>query len=496
MIRRINLSLLGLLFSLTVVLPAAARDEYTRHFDKTIRMSSGEGLRLEHTFGSVTIRTHSGPDAVIHADIRVSASDASQAKQYADQVEIEIESSSQLSIRTKYPNSPKSFFGMRNVSFAAQYEITVPENTPLTIRNSFSEVSVTGVKANCDIVTSHAQLSFDNGRGTQRLEDSFAKIELSHNAGNVTVEDSNGAIDASDVAGSLTVRNRFAALTLARVSNGLSVINSNGSIDVSDSGGAGDIRNSFGNVSVENYRGDIIVNNANGKIDVASVRGSANLRTTFANISIDKVSGNVIAHANNSQVSANQVGGSLNVVNSFGAVNLADIRRDVQVESGNGAVTLEKIGGPAHVKTSFGMVQADGVNGHFSVENSNGSVKASSIKGADVTTSFGSVSLDDVAGPIQVNNQNGSVDVTNSLRGSCAPIAVHTSFSAVRVHLPDDASYRVAAKTSFGRIHSDFPMTVSGSLSNDDISGTIGGGRCDLRISDSNGSIEILKGGS
>ncbi len=208
------------------------------------------------------------------------------------------------------------------------------------------------------------------------------------------------------------------------------------------------------------------------------------------------MSGNVIAHANNSQLSADQVGGSLNAVNSFGAVNLTGIQRDVHVESGNGAVTLEKIGGPAYVKTSFGMVQAEGVNGPLSVENSNGSVKAAGIKGATVTTSFGSVSLDDVAGPIQVNNQNGAVEVSSSLRGSCAPIAIHTSFSAVRVHLPADASYRVNAKTSFGRVSSEFPMTVSGSMSSDGISGNIGAGRCEMRISDNNGAIEILKGGA
>ncbi len=196
MTRRISRSLLGFAFSLIFVLPVAAREEYTRHFDKTVRVANGEALHLEHTFGAVEIRTHPGSDVVIHADIRVSAGDLQQAKQYADQVEIDVQPSSELSIRTKYPNAQKSFMNWRsNVSFAAQYEITVPENTPLTVRNSFSEVSVAGIKANCDIVTSHAQLSFENGSGTQHLENSFAKIELSHNSGNVTIENSNGAID-------------------------------------------------------------------------------------------------------------------------------------------------------------------------------------------------------------------------------------------------------------------------------------------------------------
>jgi hypothetical protein len=64
------------------------------------------------------------------------------------------------------------------------------------------------------------------------------------------------------------------------------------------------------------------------------------------------------------------------------------------------------------------------------------------------------------------------------------------------VHLLPAASYHVAARTSFGKIRTDFPLTVSGSLSNDELNGVIGGGRCEMRLTNNNGSIEILKSGS
>jgi hypothetical protein len=65
----------------------------------------------------------------------------------------------------------------------------------------------------------------------------------------------------------------------------------------------------------------------------------------------------------------------------------------------------------------------------------------------------------------------------------------------VRVRVPDNASYAVAAKTSFGKIHSDFPMTISGDVSADSLNGNIGGGGCPMRLTNNNGSIEILKNG-
>jgi DUF4097 and DUF4098 domain-containing protein YvlB len=126
------------------------------------------------------------------------------------------------------------------------------------------------------------------------------------------------------------------------------------------------------------------------------------------------------------------------------------------------------------------------------VDNTNGSVTATNVQSAKVKTSFGAVMLDKIAGAIDVYDQNGAIDAGGNAQGSCHPIAIQTSFSPIRVHLSGNPSYRVSAATSFGKIRSDFPMSVSGVFSGDVLNSTIGEGRCDLRLTNSNGSIEIL----
>lgn len=453
MIRRISFLFIGL----AVASQSFAREEYTRTFDKTLALRSGQRISLEHKLGDIVIRTHPKQDLVIHADIRVSASDTNQAKQFADRLEILVEpSASEVSIRTRYPETPRSFLG-HNVSYCVRYDVTIPETTPLQVRNSFGAVSVTGVKANSDVTTSHGALEFRDGRGTQRLENSFADVKIANNVGDVTIQASNGGVDVSDIAGAANVRDRFASVTAARVSKGLTVINSNGAVQVTDSGGSGSIRNSFGGVTVHSFRGDLVVNNANGKVEATKVNGPATIQT------------------------------------SFGSVTVSDIQRAVRIQSSNGSISIAKTRGECNVKTSFGTVQATDIGGRLLVENSNGAVKASNTQGAQVTTSFGPVILDGVSGPIQVENQNGAVEATSSSRGACKPIMIRTSFSTLRVRLNPDASYHVAARTSFGKIRTDFPLNVSGSISSDDLNGTIGGGRCEMRLNNSNGAIEILK---
>ncbi len=168
--------------------------------------------------------------------------------------------------------------------------------------------------------------------------------------------------------------------------------------------------------------------------------------------------------------------------------------------AGNSNVTATGVAGDIYVKTSFGLVKADHLGGSLTVENSNGGVKASSVKGAtDVRTSFAPVILSDIGGGISVSSQNGSVEVSSMVLrsgSSCNNISLKTSFGALKLILPEDASYTVTAQTSFGRIMSDLPLTLSSGTSAQSVSGQIGTGNCTLNLTDTNGNIEILKPGS
>ena len=144
-------------------------------------------------------------------------------------------------------------------------------------------------------------------------------------------------------------------------------------------------------------------------------------------------------------------------------------------------------------------MRADRIGGRFTVESANGGVEASNVHStASVRSSFGSIALDGIEGGIDVNNQNGAVEVSgvggkSGGAAGCHDIIVRTSFSPIRVHLPANGGYRVNARTSSGHVMSDFPITVSGVLGNDSLTGTIGDGKCELRLSNSNSTIEILK---
>ncbi len=66
-------------------------------------------------------------------------------------------------------------------------------------------------------------------------------------------------------------------------------------------------------------------------------------------------------------------------------------------------------------------------------------------------------------------------------------------FGPIRISLPEGLGYNVAAQTSFGQITSERPVTATGTIGGDSLNGKIGNGGCELRLTDSNSNIEILK---
>jgi DUF4097 and DUF4098 domain-containing protein YvlB len=187
--------------------------------------------------------------------------------------------------------------------------------------------------------------------------------------------------------------------------------------------------------------------------------------------------------------------GAVTLKSSFGAIEATNIPKGIRAVTGNGAITLTDIGADAYAKTSLGSIDAERINGNLTAEDSNGSVTARNVKGdTTVTTSFSGVTLESIGGRIRVDNQNGGISVT-ALRpaSGCRDISLKTSFSSIHVRIPEGVGYNLAARTSFGRVSSELPVTATGNIGGESLNGTIGQGGCQLQLTNSNGSIEIAK---
>jgi len=436
---------------------AFGRDESTRDFSKTVALAAGRSFRIEHSLGNVNIHTHPRGEVELHASIRCSAATPSEARDCTNQIKITVEeSASGVRVRTEYPQT--SFFnGRRGLSYSVNYDITMPETAPLEVRNQYGEVSVADLHAASVIHNTNGRVSFQRGRGAQRIENSYAEVEVQNNEGDVTVVNTNGSVGTTDITGAADIHNRYAEVRATNVGKRLDLNCGNCSVVVSSVGGAANITNTFGPVTVRDARADVVVQNQNGKVEAMGVTGAADLRTSYDGVRFSRIGKGLTVRAANSNVTGDTVGESAEVETSYGSIDLRGVKGGARASANNSSIRLTDIGGEIYARTSYAGVQ-----------------------------------IEESAGPVTVENGNGSVTVRMKATQRCQPISINTSYSPIRVTVPRGAGYNLTARTSYGRITSQPEMAVSGQIGGDSLSGKIAGGGCDLRLIDQNGNIDIL----
>jgi hypothetical protein len=445
-------------------LPAKAESpssDFDRDFSRTLAAKPGQRLDIDHSQGAVRITTHKLPEVRVKARISVSSSDAAGAQKFGEGIQVLVEETGpDVTIRTRYPEKKWHFTGSGHISYAVDYDLVVPETMPVTARNRFGDITIDGVKADTTVSNANGKVAVHDGKGTSKIDTSFGAIELLRHAGSADVTGANGSITVAEIGGPLVVRNRFGSITARKIQGTTQISGANGSVDIADVTGNLTVSNSFGTVGISSVTGDAAITNNNGAVTLDGVSGTA------------------------------QVEGS------FGKVHATKVKKGLRVRTQNGEVSASDVGGSADIRTSFGQAGADRIQGDLTVENANGGVRASAIQGfANVRTSFSQVLIDGVAGKVDVDNANGSIEVrvTPPKAGTCAPISLKNSFGPIRVSVPDGVGYTVEARTSFGKIRSDLPLTSTGSLTSQVLEGRIGDGKCRLTLTDSNGSIEIQR---
>ena len=476
----------------------AAREEVTRSFDRTLTVSGTPTLLVEHRTGDLRVRAHARSELRIQATIHVSADSRAEASTLADRILIDVqESLGTISLTTRYPEmairETQQRGRNRDLSFSVDYDLLVPERMPVNLRNRFGDVNVSGMKAGGSITNASGRVTATDGGGRYDIENRFGTVEALRLSGDVVIRGANGPVSASTITGMVNISNHFGNVNAATIRGDALIVNANGSVEAVGISGRADLRTTFGTVDFRDV-GVVIASSANGSVTGTNVNGTANVNATFGNVTLRNVSGDVKVINANGAITLQDVRGGAELSTRFGRVDALGVKGGLRVSAANGPVKVADVEGPVYLKTSFGPIEAERVRGALTAENASGAVSATGVGGsAKVSTSFGPVMLKEVDGRLDVTNRSGSVEAWPTVRpGTCHDVLLTTSFSPMVVHLPD-TGYAVAARTTFGRIQADVPITASGVIGSNAVSGTIGRGGCALQLTNASGDIRISR---
>lgn len=442
-------------------------------------------VTIDHRFGDLNVRTQSGSTVSVRAFIRSSNPEIGKAIRIVAEEEAD-----GVSIKTVFPE-----IHIRNghISYSVDMTVTIPPNSPLNAKNQFGETDVRGLRASSTIENRQGSITFADARGTSHtISNAFGGIDVDDVESDLTVNNNNGSISVNKARGRLAITNRFGSVTVDDAKRDVTIGNANGAVTALDIGGTLKVTNAFGNVKAASISGTADITTTNARVDLANIQGSAIVKNSFGSVVVQSVKGSFTADCQNSKVDASHIDGNVKVDTAFGGVTLQNIGGLVDVTTSNGNIVVMD-GGSLTAESRFGSVRAERIRGSADIKGSNGGITLQEINGdVKVRTSFGAAFVSGASGGIDVQNDNGAISVERLRAGGCKPIALRTSFSSIRVTLPDNTGYSVNARTSFGHIRSAIPVSTT-NAGDDTLIGTIGRGGCRLDLTTSNGSITIEK---
>jgi len=155
---------------------AAYDVEKRKSIDKTFKVSRADMLNIENKFGKVHINTWDRNEVHVKVDIIARASSDSRAQEVLDNIKVtESREGGTISFRTSI--EPMRISGNNNKGYEVNYTISMPEENPLTVKNSFGDVYLAALKGKADINVKYGALKCD------RLGSSGNTVRLAYGSG-------------------------------------------------------------------------------------------------------------------------------------------------------------------------------------------------------------------------------------------------------------------------------------------------------------------------
>lgn len=365
------------MFLLVVALAAfgaAGDDRFQLKVGKDLAYRSGP-VSIDHSFGSLDVRTHNGSTVQLRATIR--SSDAAIGRQ----IQIATtEGTGGVSIRTIVPEV-QNYRG--RLSYSIDMTIGLPANAPLLAKNRFGNTDVRGLQASGRIESKHGSVTLRQARGAQNITNAFGSIKAVDTRGDLVVVNSNGSISVRSVDGQLNATNRFGSITVEEVRKGAVLTGSHGGIEAMDITGPLKATNRFGHIKASMISGPVEVSTAHASVHLNDIAGAATVRSDHGSLFLERI------------------GGSVNAVTSHGSISLAGVRADdchpVSLRTSFGSIRIAlpaSAGYNVNARTSFGRI------------NSDLPIAANAVRGEAIRGTIGRGGC-----PLELTNQNGNITI-------------------------------------------------------------------------------------
>ncbi len=233
----------------------------------------------------------------------------------------------------------------------------------------------------------------------------------------------------------------------------------------------------------------VSINANHGDVKANNLKTPTSLTANHGDVDVAAITGPVTVHVNSrgKSVTAHSISGPVNVQGTGDELNLSDVDGPVTVDGDFfGGGRLLHITGPIRYNTtriSFNLARLDGEvsfddKDEFSADDAAGPFTLKT-RSRDLT-------LNHIAGNVDITNSHGKVELQST--GGTITVANHDG--DIRLSLPQQAKFTLAAETSDGDVTNNFGLGSAGG-GRGILNGSVGGGTTPVHLTTTHGDISV-----
>jgi DUF4097 and DUF4098 domain-containing protein YvlB len=166
---------------------------------------------------------------------------------------------------------------------------------------------------------------------------------------------------------------------------------------------------------------------------------------------------------------------------------------DLEVHTGDGSIEVQPVTGRVSLSTGDGSITADGLQGETTLHTGDGSIRATGLSGRlKADTGDGSMHVRGRFDVLDLRTGDGGIDAAAEAGSKVeAAWSLRSGDGSITLRVPDGLGAELDAQSGDGSISVDKPVTVSGTIREHAVRGTLGPGGLPLQIYTGDGSIRL-----
>jgi hypothetical protein len=166
---------------------------------------------------------------------------------------------------------------------------------------------------------------------------------------------------------------------------------------------------------------------------------------------------------------------------------------DLDVQTGDGSIEVQPVSGRVSLSTGDGSITADGLQGELRLHTGDGSIRATGLSGRlKADTGDGSMHVRGRFDVLDLRTGDGGIDAAAEPGSKVeAAWSLRSGDGSITLRVPEGLGAELDAQTGDGSISVDKPVTVSGTIREHAIRGTLGPGGLPLQIYTGDGSVRL-----